>query len=237
MRFILSVILIATGFLLTNAQQTKSATVTYTVSINPDIKKAASINSLEDDESKLMANNFINQALDVESTLMFTKNHSFYYVEPGLEQSFTVPNITHIFAGGKKQFYFDKEKLKLYKQTSILNDNYLVNIDLNDWQIWPETKTINGYHCQKATKKVEKNKKYPSEVWFSTDIKMPYGPSQYSGLPGLVVVAKSAMQFELKSITWHEEPVLIDTPDFTKAISEDEFKQLALKAAPGFPSN
>ncbi len=71
-------------------------------------------------------------------------------------------------------------------------DTYQINHNkkMNDWVITDEKKKIKDYECIKATRK-EFNKrsgKYMNFIaWFTPEIKVPYGPAGYGGLPGLIL--------------------------------------------------
>ncbi|MFL9835583.1 GLPGLI family protein [Chryseobacterium terrae] len=52
------------------------------------------------------------------------------------------------------------------------------------WNIFPETKKIENYNCQKATTKFGGR---TWEAWFSKDLPFPDGPYKFYGLPGLIV--------------------------------------------------
>lgn len=52
------------------------------------------------------------------------------------------------------------------------------------WNLLPDTKTIEGYPCQKATTKFGGRN---WTAWFTMDIPFPEGPYKFHGLPGLIV--------------------------------------------------
>lgn len=56
-----------------------------------------------------------------------------------------------------------------------------------EWEITNEKKNMLGFECTKA---VAKNKDYLISVWFTEKIAVSSGPSNYFGLPGLVVWAE-----------------------------------------------
>lgn len=55
-----------------------------------------------------------------------------------------------------------------------------------DWKLADSTKTVCGYRCHQAVASV-----YGRiwEVWYSTELPMPYGPYILGGLPGLILEA------------------------------------------------
>lgn len=70
------------------------------------------------------------------------------------------------------------------------------------WNIlYNNTKTINGYICKKATGSF-RGRDYT--VWYSDEIKYPFGPWKLFGLPGLILEAydkKGFVHFIAKSVT------------------------------------
>ena len=62
--------------------------------------------------------------------------------------------------------------------------NILDRIDNYDWQIFPETKTILNYTCQKASLFFRGS---IIEVYFTKDIPFSDGPWKLSGLPGMIL--------------------------------------------------
>lgn len=58
-----------------------------------------------------------------------------------------------------------------------------------EWTLHPDTMTIAGYHCQKATT-ISPATGWEWTVWFTSEIPISTGPQLLEGLPGLVVQAK-----------------------------------------------
>lgn len=67
--------------------------------------------------------------------------------------------------------------------------NYMQKFDSNffQWDLFPETKIVNGLKCQKATLTLRGKPQW--SVWFTSDIPMQAGIDAIMGLPGLVVEA------------------------------------------------
>ncbi|WP_026997598.1 GLPGLI family protein [Flectobacillus major] len=73
-----------------------------------------------------------------------------------------------------------------YKYESIFNRPFYSNGGMKDleWSITNEKKNMLGFDCTKA---IAKNKNYLISVWFTDKIPVSSGPSNYFGLPGLVI--------------------------------------------------
>jgi hypothetical protein len=78
---------------------------------------------------------------------------------------------------------------------------YLYTEELSfDWQLKPETKTIKGYHCKKATVS------YGGRdwvAWYAIDVPINAGPYKFKGLPGLIIKmtdSTNSYDFEIFSL-------------------------------------
>lgn len=67
-------------------------------------------------------------------------------------------------------------------------DSYQYEVDMNDlsWELCDSTATVLGYDCNLAKSDYHGRK---WNVWFATDIPVPDGPWQLTGLPGLIMKA------------------------------------------------
>lgn len=87
---------------------------------------------------------------------------------------------------------------KLEHKSFIYEDQRALNII---WTLVDDNKVISGYDCQKA-KTVFRGRSY--EVWFTTEIPLPYGPWKLGGLPGLILEAydlEQQVSFTAENIT------------------------------------
>lgn len=88
------------------------------------------------------------------------------------------------------EFYQYPAEKKIIIKKKLIND-YLVEEKLPeiDWNISPDTSTISGLKCQKATARF-KGRDYTA--WFCPDLPFQSGPWKLNGLPGLIVEAQDA---------------------------------------------
>jgi GLPGLI family protein len=95
-----------------------------------------------------------------------------------------------------------------------------------NWKITNERKKIGDYNCIKAVKDCN-SCDLPDEVWFTTDIPVPFGPLGYSGLPGLIIeVKRNGSVLQLKKITYTKEKVKINKPVKGKEITMDVYNEM-----------
>jgi GLPGLI family protein len=156
-------------------------------------------------------------------------------------------------AGGDAETFKDYET-GLFTETRELGPKqYLISDSLKalKWKITPDTMTINGILCTKATTTIEVPKrsfsfrgagggngartrpapemeKQPVIAWFAMDIPSQAGPDNYFGLPGLIMmvdVNNGTTVIKATSI----EPigkVTIKAPTKGKAITREEYRKL-----------
>lgn len=100
----------------------------------------------------------------------------------GKEEYWTDPENKHYFST-------KDEKGNYIKKESVFNQTFYTkgNNKSIDWEITDETKNILGFNCMKA---VSKNKNLLITVWFTKEIPLNNGPSNFTGLPGLVLWAE-----------------------------------------------
>jgi len=106
------------------------------------------------------------------------------------EHSKSSSNLTQLMAVPKTAF--NHTIFKNYPQGQITSTEYIIRdhykyeepINLFNWKITNDTKTISGYNCQKATTTFA-GRDYVA--WFTNEIPMPDGPYKFNGLPGLIV--------------------------------------------------
>lgn len=107
---------------------------------------------------------------------------------------------------------------------------------IENWILEDSLKTILGYQCRKAfiaTRKwIKVDTTYKSYIdittaWYAEDIKLPFGPLQYYGLPGLVleVYDQRYMGRHITAIEIKKEPVSIIVPANINIISAEDVRK------------
>lgn len=126
----------------------------------------------------------------------------------------------------KKKESFSYTETYLDKKSTIISYNY----NKYNWTITKESKKIGKYNCFKATTErkylaVSINE-YLNEtivVWFTPEIAVPFGPNDYSGLPGLVLeVSKNNFYFIANSVKISNEELIIKKPEAKNYMTNKE---------------
>jgi len=127
-----------------------------------------------------------------------------------------------------------EKKTKLY-QAKFMDSIFLVKEDYNQykWEIKNEKKEILGFECYKAVGSYQEYshifKRLVTEsttVWYAPGIPLPFGPSGYDGLPGLVLEAyKASFYFIATEITFCPEEAIVSPPDKGKSVNRKEFNE------------
>lgn len=117
---------------------------------------------------------------------------------------------------------YPKGYLSLFDR--IVMDNYVVEEPMSkiEWTIHPDTATVCGYRCQKATTHLY-GRDY--EAWFTPDIARSDGPWKLHGLPGLILKAEDRQKHYIFIATGIEQSRTISPIE----ISETSRRKLSRK--------
>ena len=187
--------------------------------------------------------------------LTFDKNSSIYKEEKKLNAPVAIPkggmNVMVMGSGGGSDvFYKDTQKKRFVNKTEIMGKRFLIKDELpkNDWELTNETKNIGVYTCYKATytREIErtnmtvedgemKTKKKKINVvttaWYTTAIPVSNGPSNYSGLPGLILEIQEGDQTIICSeiVINPKDKIKIEEPKKGKVVSQKQYEKIMAK--------
>lgn len=188
---------------------------TDTLKINSTAKQA--LNKLMRNENKL------------EYKLKFNKKYSLFKKVNKIEDKKNTLLKIYI---GKGEFYYDKKNEVSINMKETYGDGYLISYPKNKWTITNETKKINNYLCRKAITKKINSKTQKEDIiiaWFTVKIPINYGPTQFSGLPGLIIELDYVGKYNLKAIKVElnlKEEIEIKLPEKGIKISVKEYEQM-----------
>lgn len=135
-------------------------------------------------------------------------------------------NVVYSYAKGIGGVYKNQKTKQIVSQEYILDKSFLIIEPLLscDWQITQEEKIIENHTCVKA---VSGN----LVAWYCPEIPIPDGPSEYSGLPGLIMEIET--EFEkifVKTINLSyslDKPIV--PPKEGKKISREKYEKTLAK--------
>lgn len=247
MKKALLVFLINVAFLFSsNAQEIKG--IAYYTSIIKNEMKMDS--SKMKDPQYVQMNEMLSKPFYDEFELKFTTNESTFNVVPKLEKPDPAKakgmsiSIT-LMPDGEILYKNLSERIFLSDQ-EIYGKKFLIQDSIKDnhWNLEKESKMIGDYTCFKATYKkevefytdaedMEKSEKEENLVtaWYTPQIPVKNGPSDYDGLPGLILEVKDGtVKFLCTKIVLNPaEPIEINQPTKGKKVSNDEFEAIMKK--------
>ncbi|WP_296703760.1 GLPGLI family protein [Algoriphagus sp.] len=147
---------------------------------------------------------------------------------------------------GDLVLYKNLAEQKYLEEKDLMGKEFLVKDDLKvfDWELTGETKTIGNYTVQKATySKIVDSKRFSTgmeemevvkdtvqiEAWYTDQIPVSHGPSEYWGLPGLILELQNngtTMICE-KIVLNPTEKFELLVPKKGKEMTADEYRALA----------
>lgn len=162
--------------------------------------------------------------MDKNSSLYYKDGQSLY--EPEKKKEEQTANVIVQSMGGIDRVYKDTKNQEIITRESILDRQFLIveKMSVVTWILDKETKKIGRFDCHKAhTEKGE-------IAWYCPEIKIPDGPSIYSGLPGLILAVElEGKEYIMQSIDFNCSKVRIEKPAKGKKISRNDFTELKAK--------
>ena len=211
------------------SQHTISGVVEYTVeSLSSEITKNIAKTSKNVSEQKALLEIFSNEP--AHFILKFNGNEAIYKNAKNEMQSDAnkkpKPKFLEIVGGGNGIFYSNSIEKSTLTQKDSFGELFLISSKFPEWELTSETKKIGNYTCFKA-KYIAKNgnKNLTDEVWYTPEIPVQFGPTNYIGLPGLVLeviagkVRLTATKIQLNS----QQLVSTEKPNKGTKITEEEY--------------
>jgi GLPGLI family protein len=219
------------------SQHTISGVVEYTIeSLSSEITKNMTKSGKDTYEQKALLEIFSNEP--THFTLEFNGNEAIYKNAKNEMQSDadkkSKPKFLEIVGGGNGIFYSNSLEKSTLTQKESFGELFLISSKFLDWELTSETKKIGNYTCFKA-KYISKNgnKNLIDEVWYTPEIPVQFGPTNYIGLPGLVLeVIAGKVRFTATKIQLNnQQPIVIEKPNKGTKITEEEYIKLLEKTA------
>ena len=170
--------------------QTISGKVTYVVSIQPlnEKKLDSSYQARTKKKMDKWMRDILKKTPPVNAYLEFTNNESLYYVEDKMQNDGkSTFNLTRTAAGSDHKYYKNTDTKEYFYENNT-GELLLTDIEPRKWKVTQESKNIGGYICFKAIDLSSKKK--TTSVWFAPQIPVSFGPKDFNGLPGLVLLVE-----------------------------------------------
>ena len=146
-----------------------------------------------------------------------------------------------LIMAGRGKYYTQKNKDSLLYQTIFEGDLFLISRSSKNtlWKITTEKKIINGFECLKAIgrhKPYGHKSDYEVVAWFTPKLNLPYGPREFSGLPGLILELEEKAYGNIYYCTQinFDETVTFEKPNKGIKMSEVAFQKYAEEKANEF---
>lgn len=243
-------LLLFIGVLSLSQAQNFQGIATYKTSTSLDLEMDSSaINA----DQQAMVMKMLNQYLQKEYTLTFSKTESIYKEVEQLQQGgFPGMDIFGTVMGTGGIFYKQVKDSRETRQMEFFGKEFLIKDSLKtiDWKLGKESKTIGSYTCFKATAETEviersisthaddeeideesEKKIVTITAWYTPQIPVSQGPDQYWGLPGLIMEVNNGTTVILCSqvVLNPKEKVSIEEPKTGEVVTREEFKEIATK--------
>ncbi len=240
MKIKLLVVLLFVNLFNVNAQDVYGI-ITYKVSVK-DFKSREIYNkdSIKNHSTEVFYKRYkeiLKKAKNINSQLIFNKKISVYKNFENIKINENErSNLTYLLSGSGRKYYTKRGVLN-YESTvldcELLGECFLVETKLPKWELYPQTKMINGFLCYKA---ILNNQKKSLEAWYAPKLPYSYGIMSYYGLPGVVLEINEKM-FTITAIKVELNPLEekeIKEPKNIKKISSKEFEKMKKKYFPMF---
>lgn len=203
-------------------------------------------------ERKKMIEARMQKALQKEFTLEFNRNESLYKEEIPLDKEGNARGMRMMtmMTTGTGTMYKNQKEGRFVDETELFGKKFLVKDDLETykWELQSETKTIGNYICNKAIAKREQKtltiKTEDGEMkdssgvdtstiiaWYTMQLPISHGPSEYHGLPGLILEVNDGTNTILctkVSLSTKEEKQ-IEEPTEGEEVTAEEFEEITEK--------
>lgn len=173
----------------------------------------------------------------VSMSLTFNENESLYEKVEVVKEAEKDPfagsgmEVQTVMIGGPGSavVYSNQTDKKILRAEEAFGKMFLIDMDWEDteWKMLSEQKEILGYTCMKAEIVSDSTS---LTAWFTPQIPLSFGPSEFNGLPGVILSMdymqdETAISINATKVEMKDE-VSIKKPSKGKKVSEDEFEKI-----------
>ena len=254
MKILLSITLILSLFTTSLLAQSVKGIATYKSQRKVEVE-LDSTNMNDEMRNQVMA--MLKKQFEKEYTLDFNMDESIYKeVESLNKPSTSSGNMQFVVAtsGGSDVLYKNSKEQRFSNQNELFGKQFLIQDALEqvEWELAKETKNIGEYTCFKAIAKRmvpamrvfdsedeenESSSNQPEEeeqiltAWYTPQIPVSHGPSEYGGLPGLILEVSDGRETILcsKIVLNPSKDIDVKEPTKGKKVSQTEYDEIAEK--------
>ncbi len=207
------------------SQETSEGVITYSTKVNMHKRIPA-----EREEMKQMLPEFN----ITENVLLFNDSESLYKSIPKevnpFDQAQGGGSRMVISTALSNETYLDRNESLVTQLKEFMGKKYLIKKELNriPWKLEAESKEIQGHICKSASY-VDENQR-EIKAWYTEEIRIPLGPENYQGLPGLILevaVNDDDIFITTEKIEWRTlKKNEIKAPKGGQEVTEEEYQAL-----------
>jgi len=169
---------------------------------------------------------------DINYILIANYTESIFKYEEKMSSSEINLNKRFIGQGGGKGVYYKNNLTKEYfHQDDYKNQIYLIDLGEKKWILTKEKRLINNFTCFKAISEEKYFSAFLNKeiilkhiAWYTPEIQIPFGPTVFNGLPGLVISCQiGGYYFVADKIEFKKEKLEIKKPTKGIKISFEDF--------------
>lgn len=201
--------------------QTTTGMVSYKETIKLDIR-------LEGDMAQFA--DMLPKEQSFDKLLHFSPEASLYKAAPKKEAP-TPGGIRRIMIDGNGSdeiVYRDLKENTMVSQKEFMSRKFLVSGDKKkmNWKMTGKQKTILGYACQEAVADADSQK---ITAWYTPSIPVGTGPSEFGGLPGLVMEVNAGERYVITAtevVPGEQDKKLLVKPNEGKKMNRQQFEAM-----------
>lgn len=167
---------------------------------------------------------------DVMTKLHYTSDKTFFDRDKDAEEVIDPTDrrarwINRMMQNKVRSFYKNVEENRMIELVDLFGKKFIITDSLpqRKWKISAgEQKDILGYMCMKA---MYKDSSENLIAYFTPQIPLPHGPSEFNGLPGIILEVQSA-DFHILAQAVAKEGAVISIPSDGENISREDFNKL-----------
>ncbi len=179
-----------------------------------------------------LLNKGLNAVKNLEYHLIYNNYESVFKIQDvllaGSQEEIMLTKLAEILTSNGVYYQNLNENITL-RQLDVFGESFLISEPLvSDWEITNMKKNIGKYVCFKALKKcISCDNSNITEVWFTPEVPVPFGPKGLGGLPGIILEVKmKTVTLFLDRVLQNQSDIIIK-PNKGKLVSLEEYKKIA----------